>query len=70
MISKHKISFEGISDKVWENLDKKLQIDVSKYRRVRRDVIKFEKEIEKQRELIKELVKTGINVVGLNDCMT
>ena len=54
MISKHKISFEGISDKVWENLDKKLQIDVSKYRRVRRDVIKFEKEIEKQRELIKE----------------
>jgi len=54
MISKHKLSFEGISDKVWENLDKKLQIDVSKYRRVRRDVIKFEKEIEKQRELIKE----------------
>ena len=54
MISKHKISFEGISDKVWENLDKKLQIDVSKYRRVRRDVIKFKKEIEKQKELIKE----------------
>ena len=54
MISKHKLSFEGISDKVWENLDKKLQIDVSKYRRVRRDVIKFEKEIEKQRELIRE----------------
>ena len=54
MISKHKLSFEGISDKVWENLDKKLQIDVSKYRRVRRDVIKFEKEIEKYRELIKE----------------
>ena len=54
MISKHKISFEGISDKIWKNLDKKLQIDVSKYRRVRRDVIKFEKEIEKQRELIRE----------------
>ena len=54
MISKHKLSFEGISDKIWENLDKKLQIDVSKYRRVRRDVIKFEKEIEKQRELIRE----------------
>ena len=54
MISKHKISFEGISDKIWKNLDKKLQIDVSKYRRVRRDVIKFEKEIEKQKELIKE----------------
>ena len=54
MISKHKLSFEGISDKVWENLDKKLQIDVSKYRRVRRDVIKFKKEIEKQKELIKE----------------
>jgi len=54
MISKHKISFEGISDKVWENLDKKLQIDVSKYRRVRRDVIKFEKEIENQKELIKK----------------
>ena len=48
MISKHKISFEGISDKIWKNLDKKLQIDVSKYRRVRRDVIKFKKEIEKQ----------------------
>ena len=54
MISKHKLSFEGISDKVWKNLDKNLQSDVSKYRRVRRDVIKFEKEIEKQRELIKE----------------
>ena len=54
MISKHKISFEGISDKIWKNLDKKLQIDVSKYRRVRRDVIKFKKEIEKQKELIKE----------------
>ena len=54
MISKHKLSFEGISDKVWKNLDKNLQSDVSKYRRVRRDVIKFEKEIEKQRELIRE----------------
>ena len=54
MISKHKISFEGISDKIWKNLDKTLQIDVSKYRRVRRDVIKFKKEIEKQKELIKE----------------
>ena len=54
MISKHKLSFEGISDKIWKNLDKKLQIDVSKYRRVRRDVIKFKKEIEKQKELIKE----------------
>ena len=54
MISKHKISFEGISDKVWENLDKKLRDDVGKYRRVRREVIKWEKEIEKQRELIKE----------------
>ena len=32
MISKHKLSFEGISDKVWKNLDKKLQIDVSKYK--------------------------------------
>ena len=38
MISKHKISFESLSDKRWKNLDKKLQIDVSKYRRVRRDV--------------------------------
>ena len=54
MISKHKLSFEGISDKVWNNLDKKLQIDVSKYRRVRRDVIKWEKEIESQRELIRK----------------
>ena len=54
MISKHKLSFEGISDKVWNNLDKKLQIDVSKYRRVRRDVIKWENEIESQRELIKK----------------
>ncbi len=54
MISKHKLSFEGISDKVWKNLDKKLQIDVSKYRRVRRDVIKWENEIESQRELIRK----------------
>tara|TARA_R110002012_G_scaffold2264_1_gene10816 strand:+ start:289 stop:816 length:528 start_codon:yes stop_codon:yes gene_type:complete len=54
MISKHKLSFEGISDKVWNNLDKKLQIDVSKYRRVRRDVIKWENEIESQRELIRK----------------
>ena len=54
MISKHKLSFEGISDKVWGNLDKKLQLDVSKYRRVRRDVLKFEKEIESQRKLIKK----------------
>ena len=27
MISKHKLSFEGISDKVWKNLDKKLKYD-------------------------------------------
>jgi len=54
MISKHKLSFEGINDKVWNNLDKKLQIDVSKYRRVRRDVIKWENEIESQRELIRK----------------
>ena len=54
MISKHKLSFEGISDKVWNNLDKKLQIDVLKYRRVRRDVIKWENEIESQRELIRK----------------
>ena len=46
MISKHKLSFEGISDKKWKSLDKNLRDDVSKYRRVRRDVIKFEKEIK------------------------
>jgi hypothetical protein len=54
MISKHKISFESLSDKRWKSLDKKLQIDVAKYRRVRRDVLKMNKEIEKQRSLIKE----------------
>ena len=54
MISKHKISFESLSDKRWKNLDKKLQIDVSKYRRVRRDVLKMDKEIEEYRSLIKE----------------
>lgn len=71
MISKHKISFEGISDKVWKNLDKKLQIDVSKYRRVRRDVIKFEKEIKdwkdkvkKRREKIKEYNKILTHLYG------
>ena len=37
MISKHKTQFEGISDKVWNSLDKKLRDDLSKYRRVRRD---------------------------------
>ena len=54
MISKHKTQFEGLSDKVWDSLDKKLQIDLSKYRRVRRDVIKFEKEIESYRSKIKD----------------
>ena len=54
MISKHKTQFEGLSDKVWDSLDKKLQIDLSKYRRVRRDVIKFEKEIEGYRSKIKD----------------
>ena len=38
MISKHKTQFEGLSDKVWNSLDKDLQTDLSKYRRVRRDV--------------------------------
>ena len=54
MISKHKTQFEGISDKIWNSLDKKLQIDLSKYRRVRRDVLKFEKEIESYRSKIKD----------------
>ena len=54
MISKHKTQFEGLSDKVWNSLDKKLQNDLSKYRRVRRDVIKFEKEIESFRSKIKD----------------
>lgn len=54
MISKHKTQFEGLSDKIWDSLDKKLQIDLSKYRRVRRDVIKFEKEIDSYRSKIKD----------------
>lgn len=54
MISKHKTQFEGLSDKVWNSLDKKLQNDLSKYRRVRRDIIKFEKEIESFRSKIKD----------------
>ena len=54
MISKHKTQFEGLSEKVWDSLDNKLQIDLSKYRRVRRDVIKFEKEIESYRSKIKD----------------
>lgn len=54
MISKHKTQFEGLSDKVWNSLDKDLQIDLSKYRRVRRDVIKFEKEVETLRTKIKD----------------
>lgn len=54
MISKHKTQFEGISDKVWNSLDKKLRDDLSKYRRVRRDVLKFEKDIENLRGKIKE----------------
>ena len=54
MISKHKTQFEGLSDKVWNSLDKDLQLDLSKYRRVRRDVIKFEKEIDNFRIKIKD----------------
>ena len=54
MLSKHKTQFEGIPDKVWDSLDKKLQVDLSKYRRVRRDVMKFEKEIESHRSKIKD----------------
>ena len=52
MISKHKLSFEGISEKKWNSLSKNLRDDVSKYRRVRRDVIKFEKEIDKYKNQI------------------
>ena len=55
MLDKHRMEFEGLSDKVWNNLDKTTQIDLAKYRRVRRDVLKFEKEIEKCRDKIKEL---------------
>lgn len=54
MISKHKTQFEGLSDKVWNSLDKDLQTDLSKYRRVRRDVIKFEREIENFKTKIKD----------------
>lgn len=54
MISKHKTQFEEISDKVWDSLDEKLQIDLARYRRVRRDVLKFEKEIDSFRDKIKD----------------
>ena len=54
MISKHKTQFEGLSDKVWNSLNKDLQLDLSKYRRVRRDVIKFEKEVDNFRIKIKD----------------
>ena len=55
MLSKIRMEFKGLSDEVWNSFDKGLRDDISKYRRVRRDVIKFEKEIEKSREKIKEL---------------
>ena len=67
MISKHKLSFEGISDKVWKNLDKKLQIDVSKYRRVRRDVLKFEKEVDNYKTQIR---KKKENIKDYNRILT
>jgi hypothetical protein len=54
MISKHKTQFESITDKVWKGLSKEMKTDLSKYRRVRRDVIKFEEEIKNYRSKIKE----------------
>ena len=55
MLSKIRMEFEGLSDKRYNELDKELRDDLAKYRRMRRDVLKFEKEIEKCRERIKEL---------------
>ena len=53
MLSKIRMEFEGLSDKRYNELDKELRDDLAKYRRMRRDVLKFEKEIEKCRERIK-----------------
>jgi len=53
-LNKHKMGFESVSDDVWNSFDKELQIDLGKYRRVRRDEIKFDKEIDKLNEKIKE----------------
>lgn len=55
MLSKIRMEFKGLSDEVWNSFDKDLKNDIAKYRRVRRDVLKSEKEIEKCRERIKEL---------------
>jgi len=55
MLSKIRMEFKGLSDERYNELDKELRDDLAKYRRMRRDVLKFEKEIEKCRERIKEL---------------
>lgn len=54
MIKKYKESFESFSKKVYDGFDKKTQSDLSKFRRVRRDVIKWENEISNYKSKIKE----------------
>lgn len=54
VIKKYKESFESFSKKVYDGFDKKTQSDLSKFRRVRRDVIKWENEISNYKSKIKE----------------
>lgn len=54
MLKKHEQSFEYINDKIYNLLTPEIKDGLDKYRRVRRDIIKDEKEIEKLKEKIKE----------------
>ena len=52
MLSKHESSFEFINDKIYNKLTPELKDGLNKYRRVRRDIIKDEKEVEKLKDKI------------------
>ena len=67
MISKHKLSFEGISDKKWKSLDKNLRDDVSKYRRCRRKVLEWENDVK---ELKNEISKKKNRIKEYNKILT
>ena len=50
----HKNSFEFINDKILNKIPKKDKNRLFKYRRVRRDIVKFENEIEELKNQLKE----------------
>ena len=54
MKEKHKNSFEFINDKILKKVNKKDKSRLFKYRRIRRDVIKFEEDVLELQNQIKE----------------